>query len=182
MRRASRRARATPFRWRPKGGESYEDLMVRSVGWLDGVTRRHGRRRPRRRQPRAARPSLGLDAGNRARAAGAAGSHARPARATACIGCRRRAKERAGAAAAPALPSDVRCPLGDGCSEPARSGADVGHDQGRPVTLYLACDTRPADLAPLKHQKHVNLWSQGEACGDRRSPPNGGIAERSRIT
>lgn len=30
------RARDT-FRWRPKGGESYEDLMVRSVGWLDGV-------------------------------------------------------------------------------------------------------------------------------------------------
>lgn len=27
------------FRWRPHGGESYEDLMVRSVGWLQGVTR-----------------------------------------------------------------------------------------------------------------------------------------------
>ncbi|MEO8422088.1 MAG: histidine phosphatase family protein [Hyphomicrobium sp.] len=30
------RARDT-FRWRPTGGESYEDLMARSVGWLDGV-------------------------------------------------------------------------------------------------------------------------------------------------
>ena len=26
------------FRWRPKGGESYEDLMARSVDWLGGVT------------------------------------------------------------------------------------------------------------------------------------------------
>jgi probable phosphoglycerate mutase len=26
------------FRWRPKGGESYEDLMVRSVDWLGDVT------------------------------------------------------------------------------------------------------------------------------------------------
>ncbi len=30
------RARDT-FRWRPTGGESYEDLMVRSIGWLDDV-------------------------------------------------------------------------------------------------------------------------------------------------
>jgi broad specificity phosphatase PhoE len=28
-----------PFRWRPKGGESYQDLMARTVPWLDGVTR-----------------------------------------------------------------------------------------------------------------------------------------------
>ena len=28
-----------PFRWRPKGGESYEDLMARTVPWLNGVTR-----------------------------------------------------------------------------------------------------------------------------------------------
>jgi broad specificity phosphatase PhoE len=26
------------FRWRPRGGESYEDLMVRSVGWLRDLT------------------------------------------------------------------------------------------------------------------------------------------------
>ena len=26
------------FRWRPKGGESYEDLMARSVDWLGSVT------------------------------------------------------------------------------------------------------------------------------------------------
>lgn len=26
------------FRWRPKGGESYADLMARSVDWLGGVT------------------------------------------------------------------------------------------------------------------------------------------------
>ena len=26
------------FRWRPKGGESYEDLMARSVDWLGDVT------------------------------------------------------------------------------------------------------------------------------------------------
>jgi broad specificity phosphatase PhoE len=26
------------FRWRPRGGESYEDLMARSVDWLGGVT------------------------------------------------------------------------------------------------------------------------------------------------
>ena len=26
------------FRWRPKGGESYEDLMARSVDWLSDVT------------------------------------------------------------------------------------------------------------------------------------------------
>jgi broad specificity phosphatase PhoE len=25
------------FRWRPRGGESYEDLMVRSAAWLDDV-------------------------------------------------------------------------------------------------------------------------------------------------
>ena len=28
-----------PFRWRPQGGESYEDLMGRTLPWLDGVTR-----------------------------------------------------------------------------------------------------------------------------------------------
>jgi probable phosphoglycerate mutase len=28
-----------PFRWRPKGGESYADLMVRSDAWLAGVAR-----------------------------------------------------------------------------------------------------------------------------------------------
>ncbi len=28
-----------PFRWRPKGGESYQDLMARTVPWLNGVTR-----------------------------------------------------------------------------------------------------------------------------------------------
>jgi probable phosphoglycerate mutase len=27
------------YRWRPRGGESYEDLMARSVAWLGGVTR-----------------------------------------------------------------------------------------------------------------------------------------------
>lgn len=27
------------FRWRPQGGESYEDLMARSVAWLAGVAR-----------------------------------------------------------------------------------------------------------------------------------------------
>jgi probable phosphoglycerate mutase len=26
-----------PFRWRPDGGESYADLLVRTVDWLDGV-------------------------------------------------------------------------------------------------------------------------------------------------
>lgn len=26
------------FRWRPKGGESYADLMARAIGWLDDVT------------------------------------------------------------------------------------------------------------------------------------------------
>lgn len=34
------RARATdPFRWRPRGGESYEDLFNRIVPWLDGIER-----------------------------------------------------------------------------------------------------------------------------------------------
>jgi probable phosphoglycerate mutase len=28
-----------PFRWRPQGGESYEDLMARTLPWLDGVAR-----------------------------------------------------------------------------------------------------------------------------------------------
>ena len=28
-----------PFHWRPQGGESYADLMARSVEWLDGVAR-----------------------------------------------------------------------------------------------------------------------------------------------
>lgn len=28
-----------PFRWRPQGGESYEDLMQRTVPWLGAVTR-----------------------------------------------------------------------------------------------------------------------------------------------
>jgi broad specificity phosphatase PhoE len=28
-----------PFRWRPQGGESYEDLMARTVPWLACVTR-----------------------------------------------------------------------------------------------------------------------------------------------
>jgi len=27
------------FRWRPHGGESYEDLMARSVGWLQSIER-----------------------------------------------------------------------------------------------------------------------------------------------
>ena len=31
------RARDT-FRWRPQGGESYEDLMVRAVDWLKDLT------------------------------------------------------------------------------------------------------------------------------------------------
>lgn len=28
-----------PFRWRPHGGESYEDLMARAVPWLDAIER-----------------------------------------------------------------------------------------------------------------------------------------------
>ena len=28
-----------PFRWRPHGGESYEDLMARTVPWLDAIER-----------------------------------------------------------------------------------------------------------------------------------------------
>lgn len=28
-----------PFRWRPRGGESYEDLMARTLPWLDTVER-----------------------------------------------------------------------------------------------------------------------------------------------
>jgi probable phosphoglycerate mutase len=28
-----------PLRWRPKGGESYADLLARTVNWLDGVER-----------------------------------------------------------------------------------------------------------------------------------------------
>lgn len=28
-----------PFRWRPRGGESYEDLMTRAVPWFDAVMR-----------------------------------------------------------------------------------------------------------------------------------------------
>ena len=28
-----------PFRWRPQGGESYEDLMARAVHWLDSIER-----------------------------------------------------------------------------------------------------------------------------------------------
>jgi probable phosphoglycerate mutase len=28
-----------PFRWRPRGGESYEDLMARAVPWLDTIKR-----------------------------------------------------------------------------------------------------------------------------------------------
>lgn len=27
-----------PYRWRPSGGESYADLMVRTVDWLSGIT------------------------------------------------------------------------------------------------------------------------------------------------
>ncbi len=30
---------ADPFGWRPRGGESYADLMVRTAGWLNGITR-----------------------------------------------------------------------------------------------------------------------------------------------
>ena len=30
---------ADPFGWRPHGGESYEDLMVRTAGWLNAITR-----------------------------------------------------------------------------------------------------------------------------------------------
>jgi broad specificity phosphatase PhoE len=28
-----------PFRWRPQGGESYEDLMARTLPWLDSIAR-----------------------------------------------------------------------------------------------------------------------------------------------
>lgn len=35
---AEQRSRNT-FRWRPRGGESYADLMERAVDWLGGVTR-----------------------------------------------------------------------------------------------------------------------------------------------
>lgn len=28
-----------PFRWRPQGGESYEDLMARAVPWLESIER-----------------------------------------------------------------------------------------------------------------------------------------------
>ncbi len=28
-----------PYRWRPKGGESYEDLMTRTRAWLEGIKR-----------------------------------------------------------------------------------------------------------------------------------------------
>lgn len=28
-----------PYRWRPKGGESYEDLMARTRSWLEGIER-----------------------------------------------------------------------------------------------------------------------------------------------
>ncbi len=28
-----------PFRWRPQGGESYEDLMARTLPWLAGIAR-----------------------------------------------------------------------------------------------------------------------------------------------
>lgn len=28
-----------PFRWRPRGGESYEELMARTLPWLDAVAR-----------------------------------------------------------------------------------------------------------------------------------------------
>ncbi|CAN1724556.1 phosphoglycerate mutase (2,3-diphosphoglycerate-dependent) [Hyphomicrobium sp. 1Nfss2.1] len=35
---ADERSRDT-FRWRPRGGESYADLMERAVDWLGGVTR-----------------------------------------------------------------------------------------------------------------------------------------------
>jgi probable phosphoglycerate mutase len=28
-----------PFRWRPQGGESYEDLMARTLPWLDAIDR-----------------------------------------------------------------------------------------------------------------------------------------------
>ncbi len=30
---------ADPFGWRPRGGESYEDLMTRTALWLNGITR-----------------------------------------------------------------------------------------------------------------------------------------------
>ncbi len=30
---------ADPFGWRPRGGESYADLMVRTARWLKGITR-----------------------------------------------------------------------------------------------------------------------------------------------
>lgn len=30
---------ADPYRWRPEGGESYADLMIRSLDWLKDVTR-----------------------------------------------------------------------------------------------------------------------------------------------
>ena len=28
-----------PYRWRPQGGESYEDLMARTLSWLDAIDR-----------------------------------------------------------------------------------------------------------------------------------------------
>ncbi len=33
-----------PFRWRPLGGESYADLMARTLPWLAGDRARHGHR------------------------------------------------------------------------------------------------------------------------------------------
>ncbi len=45
-------------------------------------------------------------------------------------------RERAGAAAAPALPRNVEWPLGAGCSD-RQGAADVGHDRSRPVTHTL---------------------------------------------
>ncbi len=30
---------ADPFGWRPRGGESYEDLMIRTARWLNSITR-----------------------------------------------------------------------------------------------------------------------------------------------
>ena len=132
-----RRARAIRSAGARKGGESYEDLMVRSVDWLGDVTRdtvvsAHGG------VSRVLRGHLyGLDAATACRSCPCRRTACSSCAATACIGCRERAKERAGAAAAPALPSDVRCPLGDGCSSRQGAAQMSGTTKGRPVTHTL---------------------------------------------
>ena len=177
------RARDT-FRWRPQGGESYEDLTVRAVDWLkdssgDTVVSAHGgvSRVLRGHLLRARR-------GDRAGAAGATGSRSRPAPRwhDMVVVTLRRTKEEPKQRLLRLFPVTSDRPLGDGCSSRQGAALIFGHGQGPARDAYGACDTRPADLTPLSSE------NVAKPVVPRRSlmmtggpPPSGGNAQRSRI-